>query len=309
MEVKKKKVRAWPVILMILFLGIFAVSGYFLIQEIKPYAEEAREHEELIDSVLIAKATERISGGDHDPAYSTEDVLFRTPFPGVTDGPTAEPSGTEEANTDTYGPDYDVDWDKLLRINKEVIGWLYVDAMPEINYPVLKAKNNEKYLHYDLYGKWQKNGCLFVDCDSSSDWSDPNTVIFGHHMKSGAMFGNLEELNSQSKIDANPYFWILTPEGTYCYRIFSVRYINSDSDVYSIFWQDSESFVEWGKTMVRKSLIKTDVEITAEDHVVVLSTCAYINFNRFIVAGVRVDVPGETQEAVPAETPAPTDEN
>ena len=81
---------------------------------------------------------------------------------------------TKEKKVSKKKQDFVVDWKKLWKTNKDVVGWIKMDSGAD--YPILHGDSNEEYLHTDLYGDYNINGSIFVNADNSRDWSDPNTI-------------------------------------------------------------------------------------------------------------------------------------
>ena len=83
-----------------------------------------------------------------------------------------------------------------MSVCKEIIGWIYSDGTP-INYPIVQTTNNEYYLRRLIDGTYNQAGSIFMDYKNSSDFSDYNTIIYGHNMKNDSMFGTLTSYESQ----------------------------------------------------------------------------------------------------------------
>ena len=129
-----------------------------------------------------------------------------------------------------------------------------------------------------------------MEYQNRSDFSDPNTIIYGHNMKNGSMFGKLKRLVNDGAYQKNPYFWILTPQGSLCYRIFSLKKVSVDSDVYSLFSGADDSFVRFAEKMKQESDVATgEMTFTDQSKIVTLSTCTGDSARRFVVQGVRVN--------------------
>ena len=90
-----------------------------------------------------------------------------------------------------------VDFESLRESGPDIIGWL---NLPDtvINYPVTQTDDNEYYLHHLYDGTYNKVGCLFADYENKADFSDRNTIIYGHNMRDGSMFAVLNEYDEQS---------------------------------------------------------------------------------------------------------------
>lgn len=102
----------------------------------------------------------------------------------------ADPNRFEE-----YKPEEDnlTKFEELRAMNPDVIGWLTVYDT-KIDYPVLRSpKSNDDYLSKNPMGEWESSGSLFLDHNNKADFSDFNTIIFGHHMEQRKMFGDIDE--------------------------------------------------------------------------------------------------------------------
>ena len=188
-------------------------------------------------------------------------------------------------------PPIEVDFDKLKSVNEDVVGWIYVDALPDISYPIVKGKDNQTYLHQTYEKNYNFAGTIFVDYENSGDFSDCNTLVYGHNMKNGSMFGHLKKFREDDKLyKQDKYFWILTPERNYRYEIIAAYTTGVNSDTYTLFKGPGEEFEKYLETIKGYSEIKTDdTDLTIKDRIVTLSTCTGNESTRFVVQGKRVD--------------------
>ena len=188
-------------------------------------------------------------------------------------------------------PPIEVDFDKLKSVNEDVVGWIYVDALPDISYPIVKGKDNQTYLHQTYEKNYNFAGTIFVDYENSGDFSDCNTLVYGHNMKNGSMFGHLKKFREDDKLyKQDKYFWILTPERNYRYEIITAYTTGVNSDTYTLFKGPGEEFEKYLETIKGYSEIQTDdADLTIKDRIVTLSTCTGNESTRFVVQGKRVD--------------------
>ena len=188
-------------------------------------------------------------------------------------------------------PPIEVDFDKLKSVNEDVVGWIYVDALPDISYPIVKGKDNQTYLHQTYEKNYNFAGTIFVDYENSGDFSDCNTLVYGHNMKNGSMFGHLKKFREDDKLyKQDKYFWILTPERNYRYEIISAYTTGVNSDTYTLFKGPGEEFEKYLETIKGYSEIQTDdTDLTIKDKIVTLSTCTGNESTLFVVQGKRVD--------------------
>ena len=205
-------------------------------------------------------------------------------------------------------PPIEVDFDKLKSVNEDVVGWIYVDALPDISYPIVKGKDNQTYLHQTYEKNYNFAGTIFVDYENSGDFSDCNTLVYGHNMKNGSMFGHLKKFRENDKLyKQDKYFWILTPERNYRYEIISAYTTGVNSDTYTLFKGPGEEFEKYLETIKGYSEIQTDdTDLTIKDRIVTLSTCTGNESTRFVVQGKRVDA--EDADGAATNTDSTADE-
>lgn len=182
----------------------------------------------------------------------------------------------------------DVDIAKLREINDDVVGWIYFEN-GEISYPVMYSGDNTKYFRKTYTGETLSAGSIFIEGKNSKDFSDAHTIIYGHHMKDLSMFGKLEYYVTQRNyITDHEYFQIITENAKYRYRIFTYRIVEEDSEVYTVFKDGSEDFVDFvNEIILNGSLYADECAIGFNDKVITLSTC--FNDSRLVVSAVRCD--------------------
>ena len=205
-------------------------------------------------------------------------------------------------------PPIEVDFDKLKSVNEDVVGWIYIDALPDISYPIVKGKDNQTYLHQTYEKNYNFAGTIFVDYENSGDFSDCNTLVYGHNMKNGSMFGHLKKFREDDKLyKQDKYFWILTPERNYRYEIITAYTTGVNSDTYTLFKGPGEEFEKYLETIKGYSEIQTDdTDLTIKDRIVTLSTCTGNESTRFVVQGKRVDA--EDADGAATNTDSTADE-
>ena len=199
----------------------------------------------------------------------------------------ADEEETEEEE-DTPQPPITVDFEELKKINPDVVGWIYIEGI-DVSYPVVQGEDNDEYLHHTYEGTYNFAGSIFLEYTNQGDFSDCNTIIYGHNMKNGSMFGKLKELREDA-YGKSPYIWILTPEGDYRYEIFSAYVTPVNSDTYTLFKGPDKEFQEYVEAMKENSEIETrDMEVDVKDKVITLSTCTGNESTRYVVQAIRID--------------------
>lgn len=192
--------------------------------------------------------------------------------------------------THDNGEEFRVDFDELLRINPDTIGWIRFYPEPSIiSYPIVQGEDNEEYLHKTFSANENTLGAIFLNVDNNVDFSDKNSIIYGHRMKDGSMFRHLQDYEEKSFWQENPYFYIYTLDGRMLtYHIYSVGQVEDTSDTYLTSFASDEDYQAFLDLTKQTALYDTGVEVTTEDTIVTLSTCTSASDNhRFVVRGVK----------------------
>ena len=261
---KKKKGDALLTIVLIIAICVFCYAAYNLYHIYTEYKKGSDEYNQIAQMAV----TER------DPDQEQEE-----------DKEAAGPDGP------TLKAPLDIDFDSLRSINEDVIGWIYVEALDGVSYPVVKGTDNEQYLHMTYEKNYNFAGTIFIDYENKADFSDCNTLVYGHNMKNGTMFGQLKNFSKDdSAYNKSKYFWIFTPEKTYRYEIIAAYTTAVNSDTYTLFKGPGQEFVDYMNKIVTYSEIRTTPgELDVEDKIVTLSTCTGNESTRYVVQGKRVD--------------------
>ena len=195
-----------------------------------------------------------------------------------------------EKKDDTKEEAFSVDFEKLLEMNSDVVGWIRFDEPSEINYPVVQGRDKEEYLKRTFEANTNKLGTLFVDVNNPGDFSGRNTFIYGHNMKNGSMFAQLLKYKDDSFYKENPYFYIYTPDGKVrTYEIFSAGVVKDTSDSYIMDYADDAAFQTYIDYIKQQSAYPTSAEVTTASKIVSLSTCTNVRDDeRFLVHGVMI---------------------
>lgn len=107
----------------------------------------------------------------------------------------------DAARWESYRPSGDaISFDGLRAVNPEVFGWISVDGT-NIDYPLVQADDNMKYVNTDAAGAFSLSGAIFLDCRNSKDFTDVNNIVYGHHMDKNVMFGELDLFLDQRYFD------------------------------------------------------------------------------------------------------------
>lgn len=192
-------------------------------------------------------------------------------------------------------PDILDEYKTLYSKNKRLIGWLKIDDT-NIDYPVMQTENNEYYLDHNFNQEYDKNGSLFLDCDCNVYPRSTNMIIYGHHMKSGSMFGNLQQYAKESygKKHSVIEFDTIYEKATYqVMYVFRSQVYNEDDVVFKYYQfieaNSEEEFNFYMKEMASMSLYDTGVTANFGDSLLTLSTCDSSQTDgRFVVVAKRI---------------------
>ena len=189
----------------------------------------------------------------------------------------------------TWDAPIEIDFASLQVVNKDIEGWIYVEAIPTISYPVVQGEDNDYYLHRTFEKQDNFAGTLFLDYKNTEQFESPNTIIYGHNMKNGSMFGRLKEFRERETYDTSPYIWILTPEGDFKYQIFSAYVAEVDSDTYTLIKGPGKELVDYAERMQGySSIICERTAFESTDKIITLSTCTGDDSTRYVVQAVRI---------------------
>ena len=147
----------------------------------------------------------------------------------------------EEARTEyisSYTADTglpEIDFAALKAANSEVVGWIYIPDT-NVNYPVVQSKTSDYYyLTIDYKQRWSVSGSIYLSTYCASDFSDVESLIYGHNMHNGEMFGKLKKFTDPQYLEAHRDLYILLPEGGCIkYNVTEGKYISVEDDVYNV---------------------------------------------------------------------------
>lgn len=203
------------------------------------------------------------------------------PVPETTEAPTEPPepvwipAPVEE--DDTLSALASIDLNALREINPDVVGWIHIPNS-QINYPLMQGEDNQFYLEHTWEGNENPYGSIFLEWRSSPDLTDFNTVLYGHNMANGSMFGGLSQYAYQWFWEWNRYIYIVTDEGVLRYEIFSSYLADIHSDTYRIRFSGAEEREAFIAAALENSQIATSLTPRPTDRIITLSTCTGMGY-------------------------------
>ena len=296
-------------------IGVFVYSGYGLIVDMMESNQSEALKQETLDlyeeeggAVTMEELDELLEALSNYESATEEPVETATPgsslapeqtvLPDQSVEPTPDPTPTPtpkprltleqilEKNRERFA--------KLLEKNSDFIGYLIIPNT-DIVYPVVHTTDNEFYLHNDFDKNKSSRGCIFMDYRNQLDPLDTNTILYGHHMRNGSMFGRLGDYKNQSFYKNAKYVYIDTIYGISKWEIFNV-FVTTDTDATSspnapeplyyinTYFTSAETYQSFLDESLRRGRYKTGVEVTTDDYILTLSTCDYTyKEGRFVV--------------------------
>lgn len=184
-----------------------------------------------------------------------------------------------------------INFDYLKEQNEDIIGWITVDGTI-IDYPILYDTSfNLYYLKHNYVGTTTDYGSIFVLSENADDFSDFNTLVYGHNMPDGQMFAQLHKFRDSSFFEEHGEIIIYTPDRKLTYQVFAAyRTDNLNIIVNNDFSTEElqEAYIERIYTHTDLALFKPEYPVTASDRIVTLSTCIGNPDFRYVVQGVLV---------------------
>lgn len=199
------------------------------------------------------------------------------------------------ADKDETVPDILPEYEKIHQKNQRLIGWVKIDDTI-IDYPVMQTVNNEYYLDHNFNQEEDRNGCIFMDYQCDVVRGCDNIILYGHHMKSGKMFGTLNKYSKKSYYEEHPVvqFDTIYEKGTYQVMYVFRSKVYSEEDVTFKYYQfinaaSEKEFNSAMNEMAALSLYDTGVTAVYGDKLLTLSTCDYQEKKgRFVVVAKKI---------------------
>lgn len=187
---------------------------------------------------------------------------------------------------------------KLQQQNKDIIGWLSIENVVD---EAVVQRDNEYYLRRDYKGFHNQNGAIFLDENCSLKTRPYAMVLYGHNMKSGAMFGFIRHYETLGYYKNHPFITFDTAYEDGKYVIFGVGTVSTRS--YDRDYLDlaklSASTISWRReaiqTLQTKSIYTSTIDVQPDDQILLLMTCVADETERQVIAARRIRT-GETEE-------------
>lgn len=180
------------------------------------------------------------------------------------------------------GAEFGIDFEALTAYNSDIVGWIRIPGT-SVSYSLVQAENNNKYLRHSIDLTWNEFGWPFLDYKNSPDFTDKNTVIYGHNITSGLMFADLANVYNGSlgnDVTINIYrkdYRLLT------YKVFSTYVYEPESYYLTTQFSNDEAYSTYLSAMMSRSVINFNQTVGVDDTIITLSTCTRDTKNRIVV--------------------------
>ena len=269
-------------ILMIAGGVIIVIALLGLIYTIRQYSKSDRIYQDAQKKFVVILPEE----DDIDASSQKNDVNENK------ETSTEPDNGGKETDDREWYELANVDLEGLQAEYPDVAGWILFEN-EDISYPVVYSGDNETYIRTMYTGKKAEAGSIFMDGESTPDFSDPHTLIYGHNMKNGSMFAGITKFGDTEYFNAHRYGWLATSDKVYRLDFFSLAHVDCDDS----FYDGSQPITEWIPHVERLSTICTGITYDASDRFISLSTCTRATGDdRTVLTGRLVEIGGDTDE-------------
>ena len=211
--------------------------------------------------------------------------------PGTPDGQANNAGQSNPDQSDTAGRVWEpyVDFDELSERFPGIVAWIQLNGTL-LDYPVMIGNDNAFYLSHLPDGTYDRAGSVFLDYRNSIDFTDRNSLIYGHMSRVGEMFGALKEYRNQSFYNSHPYINLYTRHADYRIIVFAGYLVDSGVETPPMSFADDAAFNNYLANLRRRNLFTSNVQVSSSDRLVCLCTCAYDFTNaRLVIVGKLVE--------------------
>ena len=262
-------------LLSIALLIVFAVSTTLLMGNVIDHFRGSDAYSEA------QRLSQSPAGHSHRPAVLPDAFQLEEPTAPEEAVPTywiPTPVSGDEAMDRLWKKDLSA----LREKNPDVIGWIQIPGT-KVDYPIVQGEDNAFYLDHNWKGEKLNAGAIFLECQNDPDFTNYNTIVYGHNMVSGSMFGSLGKYASQSYWEKHPYIYILSDYGVLRYEIFSSYTTTVGTKTYGLSFRQTQTRADYLQMAEDQSDIDTGITPELTDLVLTLSTCAAGRDSRRVV--------------------------
>ena len=203
-------------------------------------------------------------------------------------------------NTSTVStvlPTNPINFDKIQEEYPDVCAWIQIPGIEQIDYPIFQSAadvDDNYYLEHNRDGGTDKYGEIYIQKLNSKLFDDPNTLIYGHNMNNGSMFGKLydgsgKQFDNQEFFDEHRTIYVYTPGHILEYEIISAFVYDNRHIINSFNFELEDERMEFFDECINPSSITKKVvegaTLNEDDKIITLSTCTGNDATRYLVVG------------------------
>lgn len=291
---KSKSNLLFFIMFVILILAILAIGILHFMDEKKK--EQAQQQYEQLMAEAVYQSDQKIEEAHQTPEKVQDDLKEEGPLQ------ENQQEADEEVQNFTITANDKMDFNVLWEQNPDVVAWIEIPGTV-VNYPVLRSEDNEYYLLHNLDGSKGYPGCIYMESYNSEDFEDPLTILYGHNMKNGTMFGSLKKFQKEDFFEANPSLYIYLPDKVFEYEILAISqysdehlleqdFVSNQEGRYTFEGMKGDEGLNFYEKLTKyedsKAIFEDKQELTETDQFLVLSTCLGNPNKRLLVVYKRV---------------------
>lgn len=255
----------WRGVLLAVCSAVFIFSAYKIVDRFLDDRENADMYADI--RALYYEETETAAPAVQDsPVKTTAPTVSTVLSPSPSPSPAPKRQEPERVKKESFA--------KLAEINRDITGWIRI-PYTDTDYPVVKGKDNVYYLTHTVTGKKLKHGAIFMDYRNHTAKLDFNTILYGHNMSDGSMFGAVPMFKNKAFFEKCRFITFETPAAKGKWEVFSVYVTDTGFDYLRTGFSSKEETEAFITLLKEKSLFRRDIAITPEDRLLTLSTCSY----------------------------------
>lgn len=312
-EKKKKKLPLSEIIrrsILGLSALVIVISAAVLVREYKLHKDNQSLEEDISNLIVSEAQTTKKQKNDKDKNNKKDEKETTALTPEMQ---WAEIK--EKYPNVIFPPNLQLKYAKLYATNQDFVGYLSADGI-DMSLPIVQTDNDNTYMKKNFYGQTTKYGCPFVTHLNNINELDMNTVIFGHHMNDGTVFGILDKYKSIENYKKAPVISFNTIYKDYKWKIIAAFVTNAyekddNGYVFQYYFtslSSEERFSAFLNELSQRSLYDTGVDVLPTDKILTLSTCSHEFTDARFVVVARLVRSGESEEvdtSLAVENPSP----
>ena len=282
---EKKQFNIYKLFTVLLAAILLVIIGIMLRNWIVERNAE-KQYEDLAESV------NRLQNQDSDNAITSADDRQNANTEKMEEESQDSQEQEDSAVAGINIPQKQLDWNELAKVNPDIYAWIYIPGT-KVDYPVLQhPTDNTYYLNYNMNGTRGYPGCIYTEKENNKDFSDFNTIMYGHNMRNETMFETLHYYEDKAFFINDPYVYVYRGDRVLVYEIFAAYTAGNEHILYSYDFQSQDGRQNYVDQIEKGTSgnLRNDVEVTADSHILTLSTCISGKAkNRYLVQAVLLN--------------------